>query len=126
MHLAGRAQPGATCESWASLDELYKQMGWLKFIGIVNLVLGIVLSLPILSLVVTWVMIWVGLMAISAANQFKQGYEEHDKYFAMKGMEELSKLVRVVSILSVVSLGLGLLLLIIAALALVLSPALLH
>lgn len=126
MHLAGRAQPGASCESWTTLTELYKQMGWLKFVGVVNLVFGIVLSLPILSLVVTWVMIWIGIMAISAANQFKKGYEDHDKYFAMKGMEELAKLVRVISILSVVSLGLGFLLLIIAASVLVLSPTLFH
>lgn len=124
MHLAGKTQPGADCVSWQSLDGLYKDIGWLKFLGMVNLILGILMSLPVLTLVVTWVMIWVGLMAISAADQFKKGYESRDLYFARSGIEELAKLIRVTSILSVVTMALFVLLLLIGILVLILTPAL--
>ncbi len=66
---------------WRRLEYAVMNMkGWLKFLGILNIVGGALYALTIVGLVVAWLPIWMGVLLVQAANQA-------DRYVALKDPE---------------------------------------
>jgi hypothetical protein len=46
--------------------------GWLKFLGIVNIVMGVLIALTIVGIIVAWLPIWMGLLLYRAGSHATQ------------------------------------------------------
>ncbi|GAB4338353.1 MAG: hypothetical protein Kow0037_22270 [Calditrichia bacterium] len=46
--------------------------GWLKFLGILNIVMGAFQALSIVGIIIAWVPIWMGVLLLQAGNKASQ------------------------------------------------------
>lgn len=63
--------------------------GWMKFVGIVSIVHGVLIALSIIGLVIAWLPIWMGLLLMRSANAIERAQLSGDPE-ALK--ESLAKL----------------------------------
>ena len=120
MHLVNQNQPGAQCQSWEDLTGLYQRLGWLRFIAVVQISCGVILSIPIFSLLISWIPIWLGIISWRASRQLHLGYTRKDWVFAKQGKMGIVEWLRISSILFVVGIALVCLVLFVFVVALVL------
>lgn len=52
-------------------EPLYQAKGWMKFIGIVSIISGVISALTIFGLIYCWLPIWMGSTLISASNRLE-------------------------------------------------------
>lgn len=55
---------------------LYNAKGWIKFSGVISIVMGILSSFSIIGLLTSWTMIWPGIILCLASSKLKKSYEE--------------------------------------------------
>ena len=53
---------------------LYQVKGWIKFIGVVLLVAGIIYAITIIGLIVAWLPIWLGVLLIQVSNRINDAH----------------------------------------------------
>ena len=58
---------------------LYQVKGWIKFIGIVLLVAGILYAITIIGLIVAWLPIWLGVLLIQVSRRLNDAYLAGDE-----------------------------------------------
>ncbi|HEY2622286.1 DUF5362 domain-containing protein [Dyella sp. Tek66A03] len=46
--------------------------GWMKFVGIVSIVHGVLIALSIIGIVIAWLPIWMGLLLMKSANAIER------------------------------------------------------
>ena len=60
--------------------------GWLKFLGILNIVGGALYALTLVGLLIAWLPIWMGVLLVQAANRA-------DRYLALRDPEAFVEMV---------------------------------
>ncbi len=99
---------------------IYQSKSWLKFLGILSVVQGIVAACTIVGIIVAWLPIWVGVVLYQAASAIEKAHLTGEKtpfleatgklklYFTIQGVFTLIALI--IGIGSIfVGLGLGVL-----------------
>uniref|UniRef100_A0A7C4GCT9 DUF5362 domain-containing protein n=1 Tax=candidate division WOR-3 bacterium TaxID=2052148 RepID=A0A7C4GCT9_UNCW3 len=82
--------------------------GWLKFIGIVSLVSGILQALSIVGIVWAWLTIWVGIL-LNQAGSRARAYADNGDEAALNALTaKLKTTFAIIGILTIISIGIGL------------------
>ena len=55
---------------------LYNAKGWIKFSGVISIIMGVLSSFSIVGLLTSWTMIWPGIILCLASSKLKKSYEE--------------------------------------------------
>ena len=58
---------------------LYQAKGWIRFLGIVLLVAGILYAITIIGLIVAWLPIWLGVLLIQVSGRLNAAYLAGDE-----------------------------------------------
>ncbi len=58
---------------------LYQGRGWIKFLGIMSIVQGVMAALTIVGAIVAWLPIWVGILLYQSATTMEKAYALGDK-----------------------------------------------
>ena len=94
---------------------LYQAKGWMKLIGVVLLVVGIIYAITIIGLIVAWLPIWLGVLLIQASNRINDAYltdQEPSLWDALWKLKTFFKIFGVTTliylILAVLGLAIGL------------------
>jgi uncharacterized membrane protein HdeD (DUF308 family) len=53
---------------------LARSAGWMKFIGVIMIILGVLTALTIVGIIIAWLPIWIGVLLIKSANKAKSAY----------------------------------------------------
>ncbi len=69
---------------------IYSNKGWLKFYGIVNIVLGVFGALSIVGLLYAWLFVWIGVLIYSAAGKVESAYESGNKFTFIEAQRKLT------------------------------------
>ena len=97
---------------------LYLSKGWMKFLGVVLIGIGVLYGLSIIGLIIAWPMVWMGILLFQAAKHAEAGYIGDDepllmaaqwkvkKFFVIAGISTLVYLVIMLAIFAIV-FGLG-------------------
>jgi len=57
---------------------LYEGKGWIKLVGIVNIVSGAIYALSLVGILFAWIPIWMGILLNKASNEIAIAYENED------------------------------------------------
>lgn len=68
---------------------LYQGNGWMKFLGVMNIILGVSWALTIVGLIVAWLPIWLGVLLFQSASAIEQAQATGDKAAMIQSMSKL-------------------------------------
>ena len=83
-------------------------VGWLKFLGILTIIGGVIAALTIVGIIIAWLPIWLGILLFQAGNQISEAnmtrnyhhlvtmMEKFKMYFVIQGVLALIYIVIVV------------------------------
>ncbi len=58
---------------------LYEAKGWMKFLGVMMIIMGVMIALSIVGLVIAWLPIWMGVLLFQAAGKADAAYVGEDE-----------------------------------------------
>ena len=93
---------------------LYSAKGWMKFIGILLIVVGVLYALSIVGLIFAWVPIWLGILVTGAANKMDMAFQSGDKYSFIEAQKKIGLYFTIYGVLILIGLMLILLFLVVA------------
>lgn len=128
--LTGRvaSQPSIRSATAAGLESvtepLYRSKGWMKFIGVLCIIMGVMYGMTIAGLIVAWLPLWIGIVLLRAARQIQLAHDTQDTTALSLGLENIRKFFKITGVCFLLSLILGLIVVIAAVAAFFLGFAL--
>jgi hypothetical protein len=101
---------------------LERAAGWIKFIGIVLIVYGVVLAISIIGLILAWLPIWLGVLLLKASNKSRFAFFSGDKNSLIDALLSLNNYFTIYGVMIIISVVIG----IVVSLFLIFTGALLH
>jgi hypothetical protein len=114
----GYAAPGhaaatvaATPQDWLTrlLVPAHESKGWLRFLGIISILGGILTALSVVGLLFAWLYIWVGVLFWQAGDRAAQAYLQRDPSMLEQFLQKLKNLIIIAGVATAVSLAAALL-----------------
>lgn len=68
---------------------IYQARGWLKFLGILSIISGIVQALSIAGIIIAWLPIWMGVLMYQAGSNIESATTLGDKFSFLSSMDNL-------------------------------------
>ena len=68
---------------------LYQGKGWMKFLGVMNIISGVSMALTIVGIIVAWLPIWLGVLLFQSASAIEQAQATGDKAAMIQSMSKL-------------------------------------
>jgi hypothetical protein len=95
---------------------LYGSKGWIKFLGILMIIYGVLVALSIVGIIIAWLPIWLGVLLSKTANNIERAHLSGDKMAMIKAQNSLNTYFTVYGVLALIGIILtGLFLIIIAS-----------
>lgn len=88
---------------------LYSAKGWMKFIGILLIVVGVLYALTIVGLIFAWIPIWLGILVTGAANKVNMAYQSGDKYSFIEAQKKVGLYFTIYGVITLIGMVLTLL-----------------
>lgn len=82
-------------------------VGWLKFLGVVNIIMGVFVALSIVGIIIAWLPIWLGVLLFQAGNQITEARISRNHYHLVTMMQKFKMYFMIQGILLLISLILG-------------------
>ena len=87
-----------------AMRPLSEAAGWMKLIGTLGIIYGVILALTIIGLIVAWLPIWMGVLLNRAANQAQDATRSGDEASAIQATSSLKTIFLVQGILVLIGL----------------------
>lgn len=68
---------------------VFQARGWMKLIGILSIISGVLSAITIIGIIFAWLPIWMGIILYQAGSSSEQAYYNGDKYSFLKSMSQL-------------------------------------
>jgi hypothetical protein len=97
---------------------IYQGRGWMKFLGVMSIIQGVIAAFTLVGILVAWLPIWVGIILYQSASKMERAYATGDKsgfyesmnklklYFMIQGITTLLGIVIAIFAMSLGMLGL--------------------
>lgn len=96
-------KPGADLD-YSAVAPLCLAAGWLKFLGILNIIAGVLYCLTIVGIIFGWLPIWIGISLNKASASLQMGYARRSQVEIRTGMEALALVVKIFGVLAIIGL----------------------
>ena len=96
---------------------LHDAAGWMKLIGTLAIIYGVLIALTIIGLIIAWLPIWLGVLLNRAANEAQAAARAGDETQAIAATRNLGTIFKVQGVIVLIGLilwGIGILLIILA------------
>ncbi|MBS4061207.1 MAG: hypothetical protein KG029_12485 [Bacteroidetes bacterium] len=97
-------------------NSLSHASGWMKFLGIVMIIYGVMMALTIVGIIIAWLPIWLGIIVYQAAKNSKTATLTGDKFMLMKSLQNINNYFTISGILLIISILLSVLFVVIVVL----------
>lgn len=87
---------------------LYSMKGWLKFIGIIMIIGGVLTALSLVGVIVAWIPIWMGVVLFSASNKIEMAFHSGDKQQLLEACSKLKTYFTIQGFLLILSIAISL------------------
>lgn len=91
-------------ENYEILQPLINNKAWLKLLGIIAIIQGILTALTIFGIIFCWIPIWLGILLLKSASEFEKYEYSDDEEAAASALENLALLFKIVGILAIVGI----------------------
>lgn len=68
---------------------LFNARFWMKLMGVVMIVYGVLVALSIVGLIIAWLPIWIGVLLFQSAGALESAFQTGDRDAAIRGFEKL-------------------------------------
>jgi hypothetical protein len=58
---------------------LYQSKGWMKFLGVMSMIQGVVMVFTVVGIIIAWLPIWVGVILYQSASAMERAYATGNK-----------------------------------------------
>ena len=82
-------------------------VGWLKFLGVVNIIMGVFVALSIIGIIVAWLPIWLGVLLFQAGNQISEARITRNSFHLVEMMRKFKMYFMIQGILLLISVVFG-------------------
>ena len=86
---------------------LYNAKGWLKLLGVLAIIGGIFYCITIVGIIIAWLPIWMGVLAVQSSNRYAQAIDRNDPNAAMEACRKLQTIITIQGVLALIGLILG-------------------
>ncbi len=100
---------GPQLSTYDVVNPLFEAKGWIKFLGIIMIVLGVIYCLTIIGAIIGWLPIWIGILMVSSANKINEGYLNQHLFLLRDGLEKLKTMFVIIGIVTLIGLVLNVL-----------------
>ncbi len=83
---------------------IFEAKGWLRFMGIVYIIQGILCCLTIVGAIIGWLPIWMGILMNKAAGNVETGISTRDPRAVHTGMDNLRVLFKIQGIMMILGI----------------------
>lgn len=83
---------------------LYNAKGWMKLIGIVNIVFGVLYCITIVGAVVGWLPLWIGVLLTKASGHLETGVASSSSHEIGQATSKLGTLFTIFGVLTLIQL----------------------
>ena len=95
---------------------LYQAKGWIRFLGVMMIVVGALYAITIIGLLFAWLPIWLGVLLFQASSRIEHAYEGGGALSFMESLQKLKTYFIVNGVVVLVSLILAALAVVVALL----------
>jgi Family of unknown function (DUF5362) len=85
---------------------LFQARGWLKFLGVLEIIAGVLYALTIVGLLFAWLPIWMGVLMYQAGSSIEAAGQFGDKFAFLRSMGNLKTYFVIQGVVVVVSFAL--------------------
>ena len=78
--------------------------GWLKFLGVVNIVIGAIYTISLWGIIIAWIFIWLGVLLLQMANRINNARFTNDQSELVQMMDKLRLYFIIQGVLIIVSI----------------------
>ena len=86
---------------------LYACKGWLKFLGVLSILSGVLNVLTIIGIIIAWLPIWMGVLLFQAANRIESAHDSESQGVFIEGCNKLKTYFIIMGVLAVIGLVLA-------------------
>ncbi|MEW6071105.1 MAG: DUF5362 domain-containing protein [Planctomycetota bacterium] len=87
-------------------EPMERAQGWLKFLGILCIIGGVLYCLTIVGAIVGWIPIWMGVLLNKASNGIGEGFDRRRPEEIRQAFDRLRLAIKIYGILAIVGIGL--------------------
>ncbi len=91
-----------------------KGTGWVKFFGIVNIIVGILEAITIIGVLIAWIPLWIGITALQAASSAEKAGLSKSESDLIQYHSKIRFLFQLIGILIILGIVLSIIILIVA------------
>lgn len=84
-------------------------VGWLKFLGVMSIIMGVLTALSIVGIIIAWLPIWMGVLLFQAGSQITEARVSRNYQHLVEMMRKFKTYFMIQGILLVIGLALGIL-----------------
>jgi hypothetical protein len=83
---------------------LYKCKGWMKFVGVMSIISGVLCAFTIIGIVICWLPIWQGILLWGAASAIEDANRSGHKHDMTAAMDKLKTYFTIMGVLGLIGL----------------------
>jgi hypothetical protein len=86
------------------IQPIYASRGWMKFLGVMSIVYGVLAALTIIGLIFAWVPIWLGVLLMQSAKKAEVAHQVGDEADAVESLSKLKTIFTIYGVMSIIGL----------------------
>lgn len=92
---------------------IYQARGWMKFLGVMFIIGGVLYALTIVGIIIAWLPIWLGVILFQAGNASEKAYFNGDKLSLLKSLSQVKQYFTIMGIMTLIGIALSLIMMIV-------------
>lgn len=97
-----QASDGRTIQEMST--PIYQARGWLKFLGVLNVIAGVGQALSIVGILWAWLPIWMGVLMFQAGSSIDQAAQFGDRFAFLRSMGSLKTYFVLMGVLTLIGI----------------------
>lgn len=89
------------------VNPLYQGKMWIKLLGIMSIIYGVIIALTVFGLIIAWLPIWIGVTLFQSATAIEEAYHTQNQGAFLKALNKLKTYFTISGVLVLIGLILG-------------------
>lgn len=86
------------------IQPLKNATGWIKFLGVLLIIYGVISALTIVGILIAWLPIWLGVLLVRAAKNTNTAYYQGDKRSVLVALNNVGSFFTVYGVLALIGI----------------------
>lgn len=93
---------------------LFEVKGWMKFLGVIMIIVGVIQACTVVGLIIAWLPIWLGILLFSTGSKIDAAFQSGNKADLMTGLGKLKTFFTIYGIMAIIGIAMSVIGLILA------------